>query len=204
MPSSPVVAKQFDLVPVPPPRTRKKASTDSPSLRETNSSNESCNESGVGSESVNINCDQSVQFKRDEHNVRPQELNLQLNRKDSKERKTNDLVKVSSTPSADSDNQSVHSTVGSDMSSPVTENSDSNDKLSQSKQRVANSDRAQESFRKSSLKTKFKVHDLRPEELDESLVSRIISKCFRLVRSLLLFLASLTTFANSGLSLTHR
>ncbi len=107
-------------------------------------------------------------------NIRPKDLNLKLIRKVSK---TNDSVKDSGSPSADSDNQSNYSTVGSDMSSPTADNSDLSEKYNQNKpnnrERVANNDRGL--YNK---KIRFKIYDLRPEDTEESLVSRIFSKSY--------------------------
>ncbi|CAG2106890.1 unnamed protein product, partial [Medioppia subpectinata] len=203
VPTSPLISTQaFDLPlspipPVPPPRHRKKkVNSETSSVKSVQTGDESAAEYGVCGESVEITADLTINYTKIESKptvdqvfdqvfgqmqvigpvIRPTHLNLQLK---SKESKCNVLAKDSqSTPSVDSDNQSIQSTVGSDMSSPTEPNSDLSEKFNQIKAntRVANTQRPIGTHNLHKCKNKIKVIDLRPEDTDESLVSRIISK----------------------------
>ncbi len=198
VPNSPTAHNQFDitLAPIPPPRTKRKqnikksdteienpsenlSSIKNPSENLSPIKNPSENLSSINAETVEINTDQSVMFTKCEPNVRPNDLNLQLDRKIS-----SNLAKDEShsTTSVDSDDQSLHTnSIGSPLSSP-TETHDLNDKLlsklnsnHNNNQKLANNDKSMHSIYK---KKKIKIIDLRLEDKDESMVSRIISKFF--------------------------
>ncbi len=184
VPNSPTAHNQFDIiiVPIPPPRTKRKQKIET---THKDNQNPSQNLSSINDEYVEINSDQSVNFTKCEPNVRPNDLNLQLDRKISQ---STNLAKDEShsTTSVDSDDQSLQTnSIGSTLSSPTEnhENHDLNDKLlsklnnsnHNNNAKLTNNDKSMHSICK---KKKIKIIDLRLEDKDESMVSRIISKFF--------------------------